>query len=345
VNQEDAIAAKPVILSLKKKRDQNVLGNLLHKGKIQRVVDRYEDQVKELLEVKISRKVLAEKEGIWVYYPWNFSLVHILPRSDFHRVRTSRNQNIITAQEQRRLGKATIGIAGLNVGNPAAVCLALEGFGKMKLADNDFLSVSNLNRFRAGIHQIGINKTYLTAQQVYEINPFAKLEMFPKGITQENIENFLLKPRIGVLVEEMDNLKLKVFIREKAKKFRIPVVMVTGNGENIILDVERYDKNPNLPLLNRYLRQAIIKKIARVNPQESTIQEKVLLARDFIGARYLTERLRASFLQVGSKLAGIPQIAEASFMRGAVLCYAVRQIVLGAHVPSGRFFINLDDIF
>ena len=351
----DNDALKPAIFSLKNTRHQNAVRGLLRKGKIQRVVARYEDQIKELFEIKNPKKAFLAKqgkvhkrdpkEGLWVYYPWNFSLVHILHRSGFRRVRTARNQNIITASEQKKLERATIGIAGLNVGNPAALCLALEGFEKMKLADNDILSLSNLNRFRAGIHQIGMDKTYLTAQQINEINPFTKLTIFSNGITQENLEKFFLKPRIDVLIEEMDNLKLKIFIREKAKKFRIPVVMVTGNGENIILDVERYDTNQNLPILNGYLQQVIVKRIERINPQESTIQEKVLLARDFMGAKYLTERLRKSFLQVGSQLSGIPQIAEASFMRGAVLCYAVRQIVLGAHVPSGRFLVNLSDIF
>ena len=148
-----------------------------------------------------------------------------------------------------------------------------------------------------------------------------------------------------MLIEEMDNLKLKVFIREKARKYRIPVVMVTGNAENVILDIERYDKNPGLPLLNGYLKKGILGKIHQIDSQKSTLQEKVLLARDFIGSQYLTKRLRQSFLQVGSELGGIPQIAEASFMRGAILCYAIRQIVLGTKVRSGRYFINLDHLF
>lgn len=344
MQKEIPYASTPVFFS---RKDKVLVKKLLRSGNIQQVIDHYEGQLKELAESKNLKKTTRahKKEGIWVYYPWSFSLVHILSQQDFRRVRTSRNQNLITSAEQQKIEKATIGIAGLNVGNPGSLCMALEGFEKMKLADNDFLSLANLNRFRAGVHQIGINKTHLTARQIYETNPFAKLKLFPKGITQKNIETFLLKPKVDVLIEEMDNLELKISIREKARAYRIPVVMVTGNGENVILDIERYDKNPKLPLLNGHLKPAIMKRIKQVNLRDATIQKKVLLARDFMGEKYLTKRLRQSFLQVGSELGGIPQIAEASFMRGAVLCYAVRQIVLGSRAPSGRFLVNLIDIF
>lgn len=214
----------------------------------------------------------------------------------------------------------------------------------MKFADFDGLSLSNLNRFRAGVCDLGLNKAILSARQAYEINPFLDIEMLEHGIRPEDIERFLLKPKIDVLIEETDNLKLKIAIREKAREHRIPVLMVTGNGENIIIDIERYDQNQRLPLLNGYLKQGIIDKIKEIQPGKGTLKERIFLARDFMGMKYLTKRLRESFLLVGSRLAGIPQLAESSFLRGAALSYLVRQITIGKKVPSGRYYLKLDNV-
>ncbi len=74
------------------------------------------------------------------------------------------------------------------------------------------------------------------------------------------------------------------------------------------------------------------------------MRERILLARDFMGVKNLTLRLQKSFLLVGSRLAGIPQIAESSFLRGAALCYFARQIATGAHAPSGRYVLKMDSI-
>ena len=355
---DSALVFKPVIFDLKKGRDLEKLSDLFKTNKIIQVIDDYNNQEKEFKAVKVpkiishaflfgdkpaSREIFFRK-GVWVYYPWRRCLIHILDKEIYHQTRISRNFNLIFSVEQKKFENFRIGFAGLNVGNPAALCVVLEGAGwKMKFADFDQLSLSNLNRFRASIPDLGLNKAILSARQAYEINPFLDIEMFEYGIKPEEIERFLLKPKIDVLIEETDNLKLKIALREKARKYRIPVLMVTGNGENIIIDVERFDQNPRLPLLSGYLKQGVIDKIQKIQPGKGTFQERVFLARDFMGAKYLTRRLQDSFKLVGLKLAGIPQLAESSFLRGAALAYLVRQIANGKKVSSGRYYLKLDD--
>ncbi|MBI2450750.1 MAG: ThiF family adenylyltransferase [Parcubacteria group bacterium] len=359
INGSSSLIYKPLIFNLKRKNDRTNLLSLFRQNKILKVIDDFDEEKKELNIVKnpkiishallfpqkrkIKNKIVLE-DGVWVYYPWRETLVHILDKKSYHQLRISRNFNLILPTEQKKFENLRIGLAGLNVGNPAAICFALEGIWKMKFADFDPLSLSNLNRFRAGIPDLGLNKVFLSARQAYEINPFLGIEIFEKGIQPENIDRFLLKPKIDVLIEEMDNLKLKIVIREKAKKYRIPVLMVTGNGENIIIDIERFDQNPRLSLLNGYLKKGVIDKIQKIQPGKGTFEERIELARDFMGAKYLTKRLQDSFRLVGSKLAGIPQIAESSFLRGAALCYFVRQIATGKKVPSGRYYLKLDSV-
>lgn len=283
-----------------------------------------------------------ENEGVWVYFPWKNTAVRILPEKEYEELRLSRNKNLITDSEQEILSKSCVAIAGLNVGNPGAICITLEGISNnVKLADFDPLSVSNLNRFRAGLPDLGINKAYISARQMYEINPYAKIEVYGDGINPENTELFLGNPKIDVLIEEMDNLKLKISIREKAQKLKIPVVMVTGNSEHVLIDIERYDIEPDLKLLAGYLKDDVIERIGKIKPQEGTYEERVKLAMDFMGSEFLDKRLVSSFHEVGKTLAGIPQLAESSFLRGAAIAHFTKKILLKEKLPSGRYELLL----
>lgn len=347
VIQREKMDFLPVFFNLSKALDCKKVEDLIKKGKIVEIVDEFAEQEKELYLSKHPEEIFSGvtrdnkfkmEEGIWVYYPWKYSLVHLLSPKEYNNLRMSRNYNLILPEEQKKLSGITIGVVGLNVGNPGAVCLALESAGSFfKLAELDELSVSNLNRFRAGVSELGLNKGILTARQIVEIDPFVKVEVLDKGVNEKNIDDFLLQPKIDVLIEEMDNLKLKIYIREKAKKFGIPVLMVTGNGENIIADVERYDLDKNLPILNGLLPIEISAKISKGN---LVGQEKVDLARSFIGENILSSRLVESFAEVGKKLAGIPQLSEASFLRGAILTHLVRRLVVGGDLKSGRYHLK-----
>ena len=347
----------PIIFNLKKESDIKLVNRLIKEKKIIAVIDEFCEQKNEFRIVKNPRRLFLHpstkkyhnktdaENGKWIYFPWRFSLVHILDFNDFVKLRSSRNKDLIREVEQKKYAAAKIGIAGLNVGNPAALCMALEGGGRvMKFADNDVLSLSNLNRFRASLIDLGLNKAILSARQVYEVDPYYQIKVFPRGIISGKTREFLMKPRIDVLVEEMDNLPLKIEMREEARKNRIPVVMVTGNGENVIIDIERFDQNSQLPFLNGHLKPSIIKAIKKGSLDTIPMKQRVLMARDFMGVKFLTKRLNDSFQLVGTNLAGIPQIAESSFLRGAAVAYCVRQIVTGKKLLSGRYFLNLSDI-
>lgn len=351
-NTDKSFLYEPVIFDLNHKNDFNELKKLFNSGKIQDVVDTYEMQLKELRDIMNQKMVRAEKlekkikisyeDGVWVYFPWRFSLVHLLKKEDYVLLRTSRNAHLISNQEQKTFSNAKIGFAGLNVGNPGALCVILEGGSRsMKFADFDKLSVSNLNRFRSGVCELDLDKVIISARQSYETDPFINIEIFKNGLNLENLDQFLLNPKIDLLVEEMDHLPLKIEIRKRAKKNKIPVLMVTADG---IIDVERYDIDPELPILNGYLRPEIIDKINNIS-NLPTINEKVKLALEFMGPDFFSARIRESFELVGIKLPSIPQLSEWSFLRGALLCHFARMIINKENIPSGRYFLRLHDAY
>lgn len=219
------------------------------------IIDKIESQVGDLiksqhpqsqlsisdLEELVSNFFIAnEKEtyGNWVYYPWKFSLVHVLPEAEFIRVRTIRNNYKITPSEQDELATKKVGIVGLSVGQSVALAMALErSCGEMRLADFDTLELSNLNRLKAGITSLGEEKIIIAAREISEIDPYLKLTLYRDGITPDNIDDFINKGgKLDLLVDECDSLDIKVLLREKARANQVPVMMDTSDRG--MLDVE-----------------------------------------------------------------------------------------------------------
>ena len=42
--------------------------------------------------------------------------------------------------------------------------------GEIRLADFDILELTNLNRIRTGVHNLGLSKTYSVAREISEIS-------------------------------------------------------------------------------------------------------------------------------------------------------------------------------
>lgn len=54
--------------------------------------------------------------GQWIYHRWTNTLYHILSKKEYYMLRTIRHRDIITQEEQTKLKRSTIAIAGLSVG-------------------------------------------------------------------------------------------------------------------------------------------------------------------------------------------------------------------------------------
>ncbi|HEX5656445.1 MAG TPA: Rv1355c family protein, partial [Polyangiales bacterium] len=288
------------------------------------------------LESEIDRVLEAESFGTWAYYPWSNRLVHVLPAAEFAEVRSSRNRNKITLEEQQRLGKVTLGVAGLSVGQATAVTLALEGLGgTLRLADFDTLSLSNMNRLRAGVHEIGVNKAVVTAREIWEFNPYARIELFEDGIVDNNLGRFL--DGLDLLFEECDDLKMKVLLREEAKKRRIPVLMETSDRG--LFDVERFDLEPERPLFHGLVGELRAEQLSGLSTYE-----KVPVVLSVIGGETMSPRLAGSMVDVDATLKTWPQLASAVALGGAINTDVARRILLGSFRGSGRYFVDLEDI-
>ena len=347
---------KPEILRLNSAGDEQRFNELLSSDSIL-VFDELYGQLKEMIKSRHASRTLKNEDydhlirehmagtlpenyGVWVYYPWNHRLVHILNEEEFVEVRTSRNQYKITNEEREILAKKKIGVIGLSVGQSVSVTLAMErGCGELRLADFDILELTNYNRIRTGLYNLGIKKVVAVAREIAEIDPFLKIICYPEGITEENIEKFISEGgKLDILIDECDGLDVKILCRQRAKAAQIPVVMEASDRGTI--DVERFDLEPTRPILHGFVDHLDLSKIKYLKTNE----EKVPYLLPIAGAETISTRAKASMLEVGQSITTWPQLASAVALGGGITADVCRRILLDQYHQSGRYFIDIEEL-
>jgi len=345
----------PILLDPLNSSDWKLIEDLKRNPQI-RICNEIQSQVEDLIkgnnpELQLSKSQLSEKAnnflndieadkyGCWVFYPWKYSLVHLLPEEDFVRVRTLRNHYKITPSEQLELSKKKIGIIGLSVGQSIALTMALErSCGEMRLADFDTLELSNLNRLKAGVTSLGVEKLVIAAREISEIDPFIKLTLYREGITEGNIDDFLHGGgKLDLVIDECDSFDIKLLIREKAKAVQIPVMMDTSDRG--MLDVERFDQEPDRLIFHGLLGEVDLNAIKNL-----TISQRIAFGLRITGLETLSLRMKASLLEVGQSISSWPQLASGVFLGGASVAHVGRKLLLGEAVKSGRYYVDFDEL-
>lgn len=357
----DSTSWQPQIIEMAKMDSKKKFDLLLNSGVVRQVIDNYDEQYAELIvsrhphlyqaTLDVKRESLKDfleqhykgreawRLGSWVYYPWNGQLVHVLEKDLFIESRTIRNKDLITTSEQKRYGDFCVGCAGMSVGSNVALSLAITGGSqRIKLSDGAVISASNLNRIMTGVYDIGNSKSLAIARKLYEMNPYIEIERFDDNITDKNVAHFFEKPwRLDLVVDEIDDLKTKILLRLEAKKRGLPVVMATDLGDDVMLDVERFDLDPNLPLFH-----GLVPHVEELLTKEVSKREWLKYATSIIGPHNASLRMQESLVKIGTKLVTQPQLGGTALMAGVVAAYAVRQIALGEELKSGRILISLE---
>ena len=327
---------------------------------VNRYLDLIEDQLQELFEVRspknhsrpikeLTAQYLKERGvadiqllGDWIYFPWNGNLVHMVTEADYYLLRTNRNQLLINPDEQRVLAGSCVAFAGLSIGSHFVSGLLYSGIAEViKLADPDYLSTSNLNRVHATLLNVAQPKIDVVAQHGYEVNPYQQFKLYPEGINDQNMAQFLLGERKPQLIfEAVDDFRLKINLRLKAREQGIPVIMLTNLGDTLLIDIERYDLNPKLPLFNGLIGDTPEQILN--NPISE--KDKVQYAIDIITLENTPTRALMTLQEIGETLVGRPQLYSTVAISGGMAAYLTRRILLGKSLPSGRIKISLKDI-
>jgi len=298
-----------------------------------RVVDYHEEMTSGLAEL-LPEPSSTDLTPRWVHYPWRGVVARALGAPAFRRLRLDRNRNKITLEEQRTFAQLRVGVVGLSVGQVIAHTLAMEGLvGELRLADFDVLELSNLNRIPSSILDLGLNKAVSAARRIAELDPYLQVSIHQDGVTEENVESFV--DGLDVIIEECDSLDIKVLVREHAQRQGVPVIMVTSDRG--LIDVERFDLEPDRPLLHGLAGPVDTSDLAGLESSE-----KIEFALKIIQPHLLSPRAGASMVEIDHQLATWPQLAGDIVQGAALVAAAVRRLGLGQELPSGRIRADIE---
>lgn len=307
-------------------------------------LDSYEFQWKELLELNQFEKSLDLSQGsdscaCYVYFPWRNTVQKILKEEYFVFLRTHRNRYKLTLSEQQQLAKKNVLIVGQSVGKSVAVALALERIaGKLVIADFDSLQLSNMNRVQASVLDLGKSKVQIAYEQIKEQDPFLNVVRISEGITANNLPQILKDEKIDLIVEECDDLEIKKQTRLFAKKMQIPLVMETS--DKCMVDVERFDRIPNLPIFLGRVEMAENMEFTSMH-----ILEKINFMKRYLDYDLMSHEMKISYSEFGKTIGAWPQLGSEVIMGGAIVAFVVKRILLGDLSINGRYYVDLHSIF
>lgn len=255
---------------------------------------------------------------------------------------------------------STIAVAGGSVGNSILHCAVMDMRPRnVKIADKSLYKMENINRVRLSYEDVAEsndkramlmdmmlrNKALVTAEQLYRIDPYLNVYCYPEGVNLTNINEFLgghgKEPKADIMIEEVDDPRIKLLLREEARTRRIPLVMATDVGSCVQIDVLRYDKDSTLPLTFGSTDDAFRASVRAVEDNPGNREIFFTFVDMLIGADYRRDEL-AKIIDLNSEIPTstiIPQLGSTAAAAAGVMAETVARMLLGHNYPS-RVIIN-----
>ena len=202
----------------------------------------------------------------------------------------SRNIGWVTQADQAKLRGARIAIAGLGgVGGAHLLTLARLGIANFNIADFDDFGIHNMNR-QAGAFMpfMGQAKIDTMARLAKDINPEIDLRLFPQGVNEANVDEFLRD--VDVYVDGLDFFVLPVrrMVFAKCREKGIPALTAaplgmgvaflyfspTGMSFEDYFKVEAHDSQEQYARFIAGLSPAMIQRDYLVAPEAVNFAEK-----------------------------------------------------------------------
>lgn len=142
-----------------------------------------------------------------------------------------RTQMLLGAPAMERLKNSHVAVLGLGgVGGWCAEALCRSGVGELTLADQDTVSVSNLNRQCAALRStVGMEKARATALHLSDINPDCILHPLVLRYEPDSRVDFF-QAKYDYIVDAIDLVSCKLDLIETARQRAIPIISALGTG-------------------------------------------------------------------------------------------------------------------
>lgn len=340
--------SEPTHFDLSSWADQQEVARRLTDGRIATTIDPVDSIADDLFEMRhpnlkaddnaradFTADILGQGVGFgtWVAFDWDKTLVRYPEQQDHQDLRTFRNKNLITVNEQAVLLNATVAVFGLSVGSNVVEQLTLSGIGgTLALGDFDRLAPSNLNRIKSSMAQVGMRKLDIVASKTSQTDPYIQQVHFHEGANKESLAH-LAELQPDIIFDEIDDLATKALLRHFAEQQRIPLIMATDVGDTSIIDVERYDLGKGVPFNGRLKKR----EISQLLGGDLSFEQHQKMMTKIVGLRHASARLLDSAMETNKTLGGLPQLGTTATGGGSLSAVAAREIIIGRKLDSGRY--------
>ncbi len=128
----------------------------------------------------------------------------------------------VEGQERLQAARAlVVGLGGL--GSAAAFYLAAAGVGRLVLADNDRVELSNLQRqILHSAERLGMPKTDSAYQTLHGLNPDIEIQTYPVRVSAENLAELI--GSVDLVLDCSDNFPTRFALNTACQRAHIPLV-------------------------------------------------------------------------------------------------------------------------
>ncbi|PSJ38040.1 HesA/MoeB/ThiF family protein [Allosphingosinicella deserti] len=125
---------------------------------------------------------------------------------------------------QKRLIEANVTVIGAGgIGAPALQYLAAAGVGRLRVIDDDVVSLDNLQRqILFGTEDIGRGKTVVTGEAVRRLNPAIRFDGIAERLNSTNAATLIGNP--DLVLDGCDNFATRLIVSDHCTRERIPLV-------------------------------------------------------------------------------------------------------------------------
>ncbi len=180
----------------------------------------------------------------------------------------SRNSGITSTEEQQRLRRATVAIAGMGgVGGDYLITLARAGVGNFRLSDLDEFEVGNFNRqYGATMSSVGQPKLDTMCKLAVDINPECAIQSYGEGINQNNVDEFLQGADVFIDAIEFFEVETHKLTINACRKLGIPAIfgVPLGFGVGVLVYTpegmtfdDYFDLDYTAPLEHQVLKMSL----------------------------------------------------------------------------------------
>jgi len=182
-------------------------------------------QVAEFLATRGHRNLASVEGGIEAWQAAGLPMQSATVDADFGE-RYSRHLRLpgVGLDGQQTLEASRVLLVGAGgLGSPAAYYLAAAGVGTLRIADDDVVDRSNLQR--QILHtdaRIGVPKVDSAAVALSALNPRTTIEAVRERVTADNVERLL--DGVDVVVDGADNFPVRYLLNDACVKLGKPLV-------------------------------------------------------------------------------------------------------------------------